>query len=169
MRSLPLGLICGALMLASSATWAGPPAPPAGAGGPPQPHDLVREHAVALGIDAEAVEAIQQIAGRAGQERQALAETVQQARGGLSELLQADAPERAAVMAQVELLGDAETAMLRHHLNTLLDIHALLTPEQIQALEAMAPGGASGGPPGSRPGSGPPPPGHPPPGMPGSR
>jgi len=173
MRSLPLGLICGALMLASSATWAGPPAPPAGAEGPPQPHDLVREHASALGIDADTVEAIQRIAGRSGEERQVLAVAVQQARGTLSELLQEDEPERAAVMAQVEALGVAETAVLRHHLTTLLDIHELLTPEQVQALEAMAPSGPAGGPaggaPGGPPGGGPPPPGHPPPGMPGGR
>lgn len=173
MRMVPRVLVCLALLHLSASAWAAPPPGAGGGEGPPQPHDLVRDHAAALGIEAVTVEEIQRIAERARGEREDLQAAVQQARADLSALLQAERPERQAVMDQVDALGAAETAMLRHHLGTLLDMHDLLTPEQVKALEAMAPGGMPGGPPsggppgGGPPGGGPPPHGAPPPGRPG--
>jgi Spy/CpxP family protein refolding chaperone len=159
MRRLALALICSAA-LCSAAFAQQPPGPPSGASAPPPPHELIREHAEALGIEAATVEQIRQIAESARAEREAAEKAVKQARATLMELLQVDEPDRAAVLAQVEVLGAAETAQLRHSLEVLLDIHALLTPAQLKALEAMRPPGAppgGGPPPGGPPGGGPPP------------
>ena len=165
MRRLPLALLCAALLGLSSVAWAEPPAgPPQGPGGQVHPHDLIREHATALGIEAETVQAIQQIADSARSETEALQAQVMQARAGLAAALQAEVPDRGTVTQSVSALGEAETAVLQHQLMTLLDMHELLTPEQVKALEAMVPSGPPGGGP---PGGGPPPHGHPPPGSPG--
>ncbi len=163
MRRFTLTLVCAAVLGVTTTAWAQqPPGPPGKGGGGAPAHELVREHADALGIDAETVERIVEIAEAARDEREELAMGVEQAKADLGELLQAEQPDRQAVLDQVEVLGDAETAMLRHQLTVLLDMHGLLTPEQIKALEAMSfrPPSGPGGPPGA-----PPPMGGPPPGM----
>ena len=165
MRRLILTMLCVTALGLSTSTWAQQPAgPPEGQQGPPHPHDLIREHATALGIDAATVEAIQQIAEGSRAQVEALVDQVIQARAELAEALQSEEPDRDTVSQCVATLGAAETAVLQHQLMTLLDMHELLTPEQIKALEAMAPKGPPGGGP---PGGGPPPHGAPPPGMPG--
>ncbi len=161
MRCLVLSLLLlSRLGLAGAALAEGPPEGPPG---PPHPHDLVREHADALGIDAETVESIQQIALADRDERRALQEASKGARETLGELLEAESPDRDAVMAQVDTVGAAETALLKQRLSTLLAMRELLTPAQIAALGAMSPGSGppGGGPP--PPAGGGPPPGPPPP------
>jgi Spy/CpxP family protein refolding chaperone len=163
MRLLPtLALL---VLLPTAALAQQPPGPPPGVKAPPEPHELLEEHAEALGVDAETVARIQEIATAAKGDRERLAQAVEQARRDLGALLEAEQPDREAVLAQVDVLGAAETAVLRQHMETLLDIHALLTPQQLKALEAMAPRPPAGGPP---PGmGGPPPHGAPPKGGPG--
>ena len=164
MPRLPLTIACAVLLQLSGTAWAQqPPGPPDPAQSSRHPHDLVREHATALGIDADTVERIEEIANSSKAERDSLHEAVQAERDALAELLRAESPDRATVLAKVDVLGAAETALLRQSLETLLDMHALLTPEQIKALEAMAPSGPPGGPPGGPTGG---PPGGPPAGAP---
>ncbi len=140
---------------------------------PPHPHDIVKARAAELGIDAETVQAVEAVASGAKAERERLQEVVERAREDLQQLLEAEEPDRAAVIGQVEALGAAETAMLLHQLVTLLDMRALLSPEQREALgvfgAAVGPPAGGGPPPGSPPPGGPPagvppPPGFPPPG-----
>ena len=44
------------------------------------------------------------------------------------------APDEAAVMQHADAIGQAETEMHKHRLATMLEIRALLTPEQRQEL-----------------------------------
>lgn len=161
MRRFVLASIA-ALTFASAAWAQQPPAPPER---PPHPHEIIEQHAEALGIDGDTVAEIQRVAedSRASMER--CQQQVQQARQALAESLQAEQPDRAAVMAAADALGAAETEQMKQRLGTLLDMHGLLTPAQIDAIEAMIPEGPPGGPPGGGP---PPPHGAPPPGMPGA-
>lgn len=127
--------------------------------GPPPPHEIIRQHAVELGLDAVTADRIRAIAEGGRAERQRLQTAVQAARAGLDGLLHAEEPDRAGIMAQVDRVGAAETAQLKHQLTVLLDIRAQLTPAQRAAVETLL---AHQGP----PGGGPPPAGGPPPGLP---
>ncbi len=164
MRRLMLSFVFCLTLGVSNAAWAQEPPPPPGGPGHAHPHDLVREHAEALGISDETVQRIQEIAEGSREEMARLQDASREARVALGSLLDAEQPDREAIMDQIDAVGEAETALLRHQLSSLLSMRELLTPAQVSALEAMNPGGPGGGPP---PHSGGPPPGPPPPLAPG--
>jgi Spy/CpxP family protein refolding chaperone len=103
-------------------------------GGPPGPPDgpgrLIEEHAERLGLDDEALAAIRAIVDESHALAAELHEDHRMARRGLRDLMSQDSPDEAAVMKQAELLGAIETEITKHRLQTLLRLHALLTPEQ---------------------------------------
>jgi len=134
-------------------------APPDGP--PPHPHELIRDQAAELGIDEPTVQSIMTIAEQARPEMERLQGELQQAGQQLHVLLEAESPDREAIMRQVELVGEIQIDLQQHQIGTLLSIRALLSPEQLQALEQLA--GMSGGhhpppPPGMAPPGAPPPP-----------
>jgi periplasmic protein CpxP/Spy len=59
------------------------------------------------------------------------------ARSELRRLLDGDPPERAAVLKQVDTTGALETRYRRARMEVMLDMRALLTPEQRRALRGM--------------------------------
>ena len=59
------------------------------------------------------------------------------ARTELRRLLDRDQPDRAAVLKQVELTGALETRYRRARMEVMLDMRALLTPDQRRALGAL--------------------------------
>lgn len=132
-------LICTALglVLFISAAGATPPPPPDGAAPPPRPHALIEAHAEDLGIDEATVQEILEIAEDGREEMEQLQSTVEQTRQSLGQLLSAEEPDRAAVMSTIDELGQAETELLKHQIETLMEIRARLTPEQRQALERL--------------------------------
>ncbi len=98
-------------------------------------HRFLQRNAEDLGIDEETLEAIVAIAENSREEFTELKQELAEAKEGLGTLLDADEPNRRSVMAQVETLGRAEIAMRQAHLTTLMDIRALLTPEQRADIE----------------------------------
>ena len=56
------------------------------------------------------------------------------ARLDLARLMRADKPDRAAIGRTIEKLGELRTEMQKSRVNTMLDVRALLTPEQQQKL-----------------------------------
>jgi Spy/CpxP family protein refolding chaperone len=101
------------------------------------PGELIRDNAYELGIPAETLEALLQLT-RAGRiEREPLVDAMHVTRAVLDELLMEDVPEVDAVMAQIALLGDAETALRQFDIGELIEMRALLTQEQRDALAEL--------------------------------
>ncbi len=123
--------------LLSAPALAGPPPgdrPPHGHHGPGGPGVGIAQHAERLGLDEATLAQIEEIGEASRVAGEALGEAMHEARDELHELLRADDPERRAVLKAAERIGDAETALRKHHLGTMLDIRALLTPEQREEL-----------------------------------
>jgi Spy/CpxP family protein refolding chaperone len=55
----------------------------------------------------------------------------------LGGLLVAESPDREAVMAVADRIGATETALDKHRLATLLEVRAMLTPEQREELVSV--------------------------------
>ncbi|MGD2062674.1 MAG: Spy/CpxP family protein refolding chaperone [Nitrospirota bacterium] len=139
---LILATIAALLMVVAPATAGhGPhPGPPDrfvdGPDGPPPapPERFFAEHADELGIDQATLDQIRAIVDQSRAEGHTLYDQVRRERRTMRDLLDEESPDEAAVMAQADVVGDAMTALKKHHLATMLKIRALLTPEQRAAL-----------------------------------
>jgi Spy/CpxP family protein refolding chaperone len=95
---------------------------------------LLERHAERLQLDDATRERIRALA-EAGREKSApQRESLRQLREETHVLLTADAPEETAVLAKAEAIGQAETALHKERLRTMLAIRALLSPEQRREL-----------------------------------
>jgi len=129
-------LACAALAAGVAAAEEPPPEPPPGGAprfhrdGPPPFEKILERHAVRLGLGDETRAEIRRIADAARPEGERLRAALGAERRRMRDLLGADTPDEAAVMAQAERIGGAETAVQKHRLRTMLEIRAILTPEQ---------------------------------------
>lgn len=101
---------------------------------PPPLHDVVQKHAEELGIGPEKVEVIRRLAGDARSTLDGYHQDIDRAREHLRTLLAAPRPDRGAVRAAVQALGDAETKLRLGEIDVMLDILAHLEPKQREAL-----------------------------------
>lgn len=105
---------------------------------PPEPHLLPEEHlkqlVATLNLDAPTSAAVTNILETAQTEHHQLRRQLQEAHRRMRTLLQQETPDEAAIMAQAEVIGDLRTAVQKLRLRTMLQIRALLTPEQRQQL-----------------------------------
>lgn len=99
--------------------------------------EFLERHAEQLGLEPAQSEAISQLIEQSREQGESLREQVHELRGGLRELLQADVPDAAAVMAQADALGAVETDLNKLRLSTMMGIHAQLTPEQRAQLKEL--------------------------------
>lgn len=115
------------------------PAPTATAEEPREraPGEVVARHAEQLGLDAETQAALAHILEESGARHQELREEERAAREQLRALLSAPETDRAAVLAQAEILDALRSRSHRSRLDAILRIHELLTPEQRAALVAI--------------------------------
>jgi Spy/CpxP family protein refolding chaperone len=101
---------------------------------PPPIDRILENHAEELGIDETTLEAVRDIAARAQAEEKPFHEALRAEREALHEELRRDAPDLDAVMKQADAVGAAETALHKRRLQTLLEVRAILTPDQRQGL-----------------------------------
>lgn len=103
-----------------------------GHGGPGGPHleRFLEREAEALGLDAETTAAIRQVLEQGRERARELEDARRDARSVMHDLLSQDAPDEEAVMRQAETIGEIEIEQSKHRLKALLQVHALLTPEQ---------------------------------------
>jgi len=101
------------------------------------PGAFIEENAEALGLDEATLGAIRTIVEESKDTGEQLHAKLRELHKGMKMLLSQDSPDEASVMKQVDAIGEAETAMQRHRLATMLKIRALLTPEQREAMVQM--------------------------------
>jgi Spy/CpxP family protein refolding chaperone len=135
MRGRPLLAAFGALVgVTLSGVGMAPPATaePPGPWGPPghSPARFIQENAERLGLDAETRATIEKIATGSRDAERDLRSRIHAAHEQMRELLDADQPDEAAVMAQADAIGALELEGRKQMLSALLRIRALLTPEQ---------------------------------------
>lgn len=129
-------VVLGAGLASAQAPGGGPPPPPDGAppfhrhGGPPPFDRILERHADRLGLDDGTRARVRSIADASRPEGERLRADLEARRREMRDLLGADAPDEAAVMAQAERIGAAETALQKQRLRTMLEIRAILSPEQ---------------------------------------
>jgi Spy/CpxP family protein refolding chaperone len=108
--------------------------PPGHRRGPPPIDRVLEEHAERLGLDAETRAAIRAIADASRETADAHRARLHELHAEMREILRHDTPDEAAVMRQADAIGAAETEERKHRLRTMLEIRALLTPAQREAL-----------------------------------
>jgi Spy/CpxP family protein refolding chaperone len=118
----------------STAAHARPPGPPPHVGEP-------LEHLVeTLGLDEATLAKVYQVIDAARAETRELRRKLHEAHQHMRTLLEQETPDEAAVMAQAGRIGTQRTEMEKQRLRTLLQVRALLTPEQraklLQALRS---------------------------------
>jgi Spy/CpxP family protein refolding chaperone len=87
-----------------------------------------------LGLDTQTRAAAAQVIEQARAEGEEQRDEAREARRTLHELLQQDPPAVEQVMAQADTVGALETERRKAKLRTLLELRALLTPEQWEQL-----------------------------------
>jgi Spy/CpxP family protein refolding chaperone len=102
--------------------------------GPPPIDRILAEHAERLGLDADTRARIHAVADASREEADALRDRIHELHRQMREILRSDAPDEDAVMRQADAIGAAETEAHKHRLRTMLEIRALLTPAQREAL-----------------------------------
>jgi Spy/CpxP family protein refolding chaperone len=95
---------------------------------------ILERNAGRLGLDAETLAKIRAAADASRPEHDRLEGELHALRLEMRALLSDDAPATDAVMGLADRVGAAETALDKHRLATLLEIRALLTPEQRREL-----------------------------------
>lgn len=120
----------------------GPPPGPEGEHGPGgmNPREglrLLKEHAKELGISEATLTQIKELARKGRDSRAPLDDRLEDARDKMHDLMQSDNPDRAKVMAAIDEAGRAEIALRQHDVDVLLQIRALLTPAQREAMKKL--------------------------------
>jgi Spy/CpxP family protein refolding chaperone len=101
------------------------------------PDRFIAEHAAQLGLDDQTQVEIDQIVDASRMRARELRVELRGLHEEMQELLSRETPDEAAVMQQAEAIGQVETALHKHRLETLIKIRALLTDEQRTALMAI--------------------------------
>lgn len=144
-RVLTTALVLGASLFASGGVAiAQPDGPEAGGGppgsgprgrhGPPPIERVLERHADELGLSAKTRAAIREIAAAARERDRPASEELRALHEQMRALLDAESPQLDDVMQWADRIGAAETELKKQRLRTMLEIRALLTPEQRQKL-----------------------------------
>lgn len=90
-----------------------------------------------VGLNDEQIAEIEQLRYAADRARLDLRHAIEKVRLDLERAMQAEQPDKQAVFAQVDRLGELETRLKKNRIGLMLDIRKLLTPAQWQKMEAL--------------------------------
>jgi Spy/CpxP family protein refolding chaperone len=102
--------------------------------GPPPIEKVLERHADELGLDAATRAAIRAIAAKAREDEAPLDEERRALHEEMRQLLDGESPKLEDVMQAADRIGAAETELKKRRLRTMLEVRALLTPEQREKL-----------------------------------
>jgi Spy/CpxP family protein refolding chaperone len=91
---------------------------------------LIERNAERLGLSGDARAAVQAVVDASGERHEALLAQLDAARDAMRALLSQPVPDTNAVMAQADAIGAIETQLHKNRLQAIMEIRALLTPEQ---------------------------------------
>jgi Spy/CpxP family protein refolding chaperone len=91
---------------------------------------FLEQEAEELGLDDETKATIRKLLEEGREQAREFDDALHEARSVVHDLLSQDVADEEAVMRQAEIIGQIETERSKHRLKTLMEIHALLTPEQ---------------------------------------
>ncbi len=128
--------VAATLALAAAVVMAGPAA--AWRHGPPPDGGLQRQ-LDKLNLDPTQREQVQAILDAAKPEREQVRTQLESARDQMHELMKQDPPDETKIMEQADSLGQLQTAAHKAMLHTMLQVRAVLTPEQRAQLEDLKP------------------------------
>jgi len=132
-----LGAAALALALASTHADARPQGRPQGP--PPPLAQVIERHADELGLDAATLDEVTALQEQEREQAGELRETIREARESLRALMDAEQPDEAAVVSQVEALGAIQTQARIARVRTDLAVRSLLTSEQLATLRSLRP------------------------------
>jgi len=128
----------GGLLAVLTLSGVGSACPPfASPGSQRDPGLFFEENAEALSLDGETLRSIRSIVEKTKASGDSLHARLRELQEGMRALLDQSAPDESAVMKQADAIGAAEAEIHKQRLGTLLEIRALLTPEQREKLSAM--------------------------------
>jgi Spy/CpxP family protein refolding chaperone len=122
-----------AILLASLSASAFPDGPRGFGHGAP-PDEIIARHAAELGIPGATVSQIRTLAEQHRAETEVMVKELRAQKRALREKLRAGQPDESEVIALARTIGTLETDLSVARLTSMMRIHALLTPEQNEAL-----------------------------------
>lgn len=131
------------LTLAAAVALGGPAFARKGPGGPDGPRAelnlrMLERAADRLGLDEPTLDRIKERVYQAEKTGIDLKAKLELARLELRRTLDADTPAKDAVMKRIDEVGRLETDLRKHQIGLMLDVKAMLTPEQRRELEKMS-------------------------------
>ena len=138
-RTLSVAMTLTAVLLVdASAAWAGPHGRGKGPGhGRMLSPEMLERAADRLGLDDATLKSVKDQAYAAQKEMITLKADLQRARLDLRRMLDGEQPDRSQVMSQVDTVSKLQTALHKKRLGLMLDIRAMLTPDQVKQLKSM--------------------------------
>ena len=94
------------------------------------PGGLISRNAARIGLTGPALAAVQAVVDASGVRHAELVAKLDSERDAMRALLSQPVPDSRAVMAQADAIGAIETALHKNRLQAIMEIRALLTPEQ---------------------------------------
>ncbi len=119
------------IMLTAIALCLGPGVANAGKGPPALKKKVMRE----IGLTDAQIKKIDDLTYKADREKLDVKHDVQKARLDLRHLMDSDKPSKSAVFSQVEKISALELKLKKNRVGLMLDVRALLKPEQWEKLQ----------------------------------
>jgi len=131
-KKLIVGLVLGSFLIVGTAY-----AKPRGGGGGLLNPERIERIASRLGVDDATMKKMRTLLYGAKRKRVTLRGQIEQARIDLHELMQQEQTDRSAIMKKVDSIGGLQIQARKLKLGTMLDLRALLNPEQQKKLRTM--------------------------------
>lgn len=105
-----------------------------------QPLKRLESRLDGLGLPQETLDSAHALLDKAREDSRGIHGQIRDARDQMQELMRAEKPDIDAVLAQADTVGGLETSAKKARLKTVLELRAMLTPDQWAQLQAPLPG-----------------------------
>ena len=103
----------------------------------PLPHEFLRMHADKLGISDDVLEQVESIVAEVHESQRALGRDIKKLKIDVRYEMDVENPDRDKIMSLIRETGELKIKQHQARVGVLLDIRALLTPTQRQALKRL--------------------------------